>query len=194
MAAHEEMFVSDQDTTECVFSGNIFKKSDYMGWNNRRYVRLLSKESEHKLHLAYWINERAYKLQPYAPRGILDLSSCKISVLANNSGGRGVMPIQVSCVRDAKGISWRDRSNLIYYLSFLTRVEGEAFCSCIAKDKKRKRSYNEVATTYDILGEIGKGGFSCVYRARPKDGTELVALKVISLARFKGNSTKKVHR
>ena len=185
MGSDNEGFMTDS-SAQCVFSGNVFKKSDYVGWHNRRYVRLLSKEADNALFLAYWVNERAYNAAPCAPRGLFDLSNCKLTVLAKGMGGRGVMPIQISRVRDTKSSSWGSRSGLIYYFSFVTRVEGEAFKNCIMQDKKRKRSYKEVASCYDILGEIGKGGFSCVYRARPKNESKLVALKVVTLARFRG--------
>lgn len=178
-------------TPKVEFTGCVIKESDFLGWLNTRYVRVLKymEYGQVLVVLLYWLNKSECNKNPCSPRGVYDITNSTVELQPNNYEDLRFLPITLKGANEIsheRKCLWSyTNTNLAFHLSFLNEDIGELFCKvvndCCAVEQEK------LLHKYKVLDELGKGAFSTVYRAKRKGSKEFVALKIVSLARFKGN-------
>jgi len=191
-----------------LFSGTVFKISEVLGSRNRRYIRVIEK-GHHGLFLVYWESRAQMEKHPESPRGCLALDECKIlspefhfdrrsgsynfpSVRGEHGGA-----VKLTKVKDVvKKTGWfgGPRESIDLELQFPSAEGYNNFCKMVLLPLLESVSRKNGSTpdsgkkslkkNYKLLGELGRGAFSVVYRAKGLDSNEIVAVKVVKLGKL----------
>ncbi len=161
------------------FSGQVLKRSHWFGQWNTRFVEIQTFEDSSVVAL-YWLSEEEYS-QGLLARGMFLLSEAFLSSKPEMNSTMTItnaVPLRRSGSRlvDSSTSCWGFSSKpMVLELDSVAENAGDLRKALISSCKKK-------AHIYELGQELGKGGFSTVFRAKREGApnSEEVAVKVVT--------------